>query len=125
MTLPDDSVLPYDYLVIAPDFADQSLLPLGAEAVGVTGAFSVIDEEAESAAVAFLDSQHTPVPVIVYGASLNAYCAIQAVLSRGVLPAAVTFVQPTSTAGDYFCDPRVHTKVHQVLDSIGVQVCVC
>lgn len=44
--LPDDSILPYDFLVLAPEFADQSLQPLGPDAVGVSGAFSIVDEEA-------------------------------------------------------------------------------
>ena len=56
IVLPDGSILPYDYLVIAPEFGDQSLEKLGDEARGVRGAFSLFDEDACRAAAAFLDS---------------------------------------------------------------------
>ena len=32
VVLPDDSILPYDYLVVAPELGDQTLVPLGADA---------------------------------------------------------------------------------------------
>ena len=35
VVLPDDSILPYDYLVVAPELGDQTLLPLGPEAAQV------------------------------------------------------------------------------------------
>lgn len=124
VTLPDDSILPYDYLVIAPDFADQSLQPLGADAIGVSGAFSLIDEEAEAAAIAYLRSAHSPVVVLVYGASLDAYCTVQGLLNRGVLPSDITMVQPPPAGGvseDCFFDPRVAARVHGALDKMGIQ----
>ena len=68
MVLPDDSILPYDYLVVAPELGDQSLLPLGAEASAVRGAFSLGDDEAVSAATSYLstsgalDAGDTPSP---------------------------------------------------------------
>mmetsp|Transcript_28030 Transcript_28030/g.71900 ORF Transcript_28030/g.71900 Transcript_28030/m.71900 type:complete len:1184 (+) Transcript_28030:552-4103(+) len=121
--LPDDSILPYDYLIIAPEFADQSLQPLGPDAVGVTGAFSIIDEEAEAAATAYLAAQHASVPVIVYGATLDAYCTLQGLLSRGVAPSVITLVQPPVTEGeDCFYDPRVLMKVQRTLHGLGIQV---
>ena len=125
VTLPDDSILPYDYLVIAPDFADQSLQYIP-EAVGVSGAFSLIDEEAEAAASAYLRSvQHLSVSVLVYGASLDAYCIVQGLLSRGIPPSAITMVQPPRASGaadDCFFDPRVAERVHGTLEKVGIEV---
>jgi hypothetical protein len=40
VVLPDDSILPYDYLVFAPELGDQTLVPLGAEASAVRAAAS-------------------------------------------------------------------------------------
>ena len=35
IVLPDGSILPYDYLVVAPELGDQTLVPLGADASAV------------------------------------------------------------------------------------------
>ena len=50
--LPDGSILPYDYLVIAPDFGDQSLVPLAERGAVPRGCFSLFDEESTGAALA-------------------------------------------------------------------------
>ena len=126
VVLPDDSILPYDYLVVAPEQGDQSLVPLGAEAAAVRGAFSLGDEEAVASAVAFLETSGAlgGGTIAVYGASLDAYCTVQALLARGVKPAQIVAVQPPPTVGapDAFGDPRVADKVAAKMAQLGVKL---
>ena len=51
--LPDDSLVPYDHLVLAPELADRSLSLIG---TGERGAFSLADDDAIDSAVAYLAS---------------------------------------------------------------------
>ena len=126
VVLPDDSILPYDYLVVAPELGDQSLVPLGAEAAAVRGAFSLSDEEAVASAVAFLETSGAlgGGTIAVYGASLDAYCTVQALLARGVKPSQIVAVQPppSANAPDAFGDPRVAEKVAAKMAQLGVRV---
>ena len=60
--------------------------------------------------------------MLVYCASLDAYCTVQGLLSRGVPASSISLAQPPSTAADCFYDPRVLAKVHEALGSLGIQV---
>ena len=61
---------------------------------------------------------------MVYGASLDAFCSVQALLSRGVAPSRIIAVQPpaSSDAPDALADPRVLAKVMAKLGGLGVRV---
>ena len=121
--LPDGSILPYDYLVIAPDFGDQSLVPLAERGAVPRGCFSLFDEESTGAALAMLESAFDPQrgKLVVYGASVDAYATMQAAISRGVRPGAITHVVPPSAdAADTFADPRVKAKVEKKIEAMGI-----
>ncbi|KAJ1620362.1 hypothetical protein T492DRAFT_1078537 [Pavlovales sp. CCMP2436] len=120
--------VPYDVLLLAPPLHDQTLagLPEGSRAVG--GAFSVsggqverdVDDYIRSAAwvrrAALEDTT-----ALVYGATLSAYCSVQALLARGVQPERVRLVLPPG-APTPFADPRVELRVRGALAALGVAV---
>ena len=61
---------------------------------------------------------------MVYGASLDALCSVQALLSRGVAASRIIAVQPPASpdAPDALGDPRVLAKVMSKLAGLGVRV---
>ena len=127
IVLPDGSILPYDYLVIAPEFGDQTLvnLPEGGFLPETRGAFSLFDESCMRAASAFLESTFNPRSdrALVYGGSIDAFATVQALLTRGVPAGAIVHVAPPLINGveETFADPRIHQKVLAKLASLGVQ----
>jgi len=125
IVLPDGSILPYDYLVIAPEFGDQSLTPLGEQAASVRGAFSLFDEDSARAAASFLDSSFAfgSGKALVYGNSLDAYATVQALLTRGVPANSIVHVTPPMIEGEdeTFADPKIWVKVTAKLEALGVQ----
>jgi hypothetical protein len=128
IVLPDGSILPYDYLVLAPDFGDASLTNLGEQATAVRGAFSLFDEQSAAAAATMIDSSFDktgPGRCLVYGGSIDAYTTVQALLSRGVPAASIVLVTPPMTADDdeeLFADPAVLSKVEMAVEALGVQL---
>jgi len=120
--LPEGSVLPYDYLVIAPEFGDQTLYGIK-EAARLRGAFSLFDENADRALQDYMFStfDQSSGRVMVFGGSLDAYSTIQAMISRGIPPANIELVSPPpSVEEDIFAHPRVRAKVEAQLAALGV-----
>jgi len=123
IVLPEGSILPYDHLVIAPDFGDQSLTPLGESAFQVRGAYSLFDEEAGEAADAALKTFDLRAgKCIVYGSSIDAYATMQALLSRRVKPSSIVLITPPPSTADeeIFADPKVKAKVDAKLEKLGI-----
>jgi len=126
VVLPDDSIVPYDYLVLAPEPGDQSMRNLGPDAPGTRGVFSLCDDDADAAAEAFLSAGLAPsAPLVVYGGSLDAYTTVHALIARGIAPARITLaLPPPPEAGpsEPFGDPRIAEKVQQHLVALGGRV---
>ena len=122
IVLPDGSILPYDYLVLAPEFGDQSLVQLGAESALVRGAFSLFDERATSALMDYMFNER-PEKTYVYGASLDAYASVHALIARGVPARSIVLVTaPLLADEEIFANPKVRQKVESQLESMGVQL---
>jgi len=123
VVLPDGSILPYDYLVLAPEFGDQSLINLAPECALVRGAFSLFDEVATSAAI---DYMMTTYPMgsgrcFVYSGSLDGYTAIQALASRGIAYTSLVLVSPPTLAdAEVFAHPEIRKKMDAQLEALGV-----
>jgi len=125
IVLPDGSILPYDYLVLAPEFGDQSLTPLGADALAVRGAFSLFDDQSTSAALQYVKTTYD-VPsgrTFIYGGSLDAYTTIEALASLKIPFKSMVLVTPPGQPDEeVFADPRVRQKVDAKLEKLGVQL---
>lgn len=126
VSLPDESIVPYDYLIFAPELGDQSLRNLSADAALYRGVFSLCDEEAAATACEFLKTaagSNSSMPVVVYGGSVDAYCTIEALITRGVPANELLLMTPPPSASgpsDPFGDPRIAQKVHKRMASLGV-----
>jgi hypothetical protein len=64
--------------------------------------------------------------VIVYGGSVDAYCAVKALLAHGVPPSDITLVAPPTAggvvAGEPFGDEKIVSRVDDRLAALGVSV---
>ena len=130
IVMADETMVKYDYLVLAPELGDQSLRGFGQEVTALRGAYSISDEEAAAAALEHVDELQlkgeSSAPIVVYGGSLDAYCAIRTLLSRGVPAADVTLVSPPTSggivAGEPFGDEKIVSRVDERLAELGVRV---
>ncbi|KAI5646330.1 cilia- and flagella-associated protein 61 [Phthorimaea operculella] len=66
--------------------------------------------------------------VIVYGADINAYCCITALLDMEVTPDHIIFIEPFPPDDDskprvpFFCNHKVDQSVQTILDSLGIKI---
>lgn len=130
VVMTDGSLVRYDLLVVAPELGDQSLRAFGPEVTELRGAFSISDEDAAAAALEFLDERQLTgdagAPVVVYGGSADAYCAVKALLTHGVPASDITLVVPPVAggvvAGEPFGDEKIVSRVDDRLAALGVGV---
>lgn len=130
VVMTDGSLVRYDLLVVAPELGDQSLRSFGPEVAELRGAFSISDEDAAAAALEFLDERQLTgdagAPVVVYGGSADAYCAVKALLTHGVPASDITLVVPPVAggvvAGEPFGDEKIVSRVDVRLAALGVGV---
>mmetsp|Transcript_30453 Transcript_30453/g.49252 ORF Transcript_30453/g.49252 Transcript_30453/m.49252 type:complete len:1212 (+) Transcript_30453:94-3729(+) len=130
--LPAGFVIPYDILVLSTGLQDQSLSKLGPEIAAIDGVFSLSNETSvarlqKHIAAKFLDGWGM---AVVYGSTLNAYCAVQGLMASGVAPSRITMVHPppsTKPGGvdadiTSFNNPRIDAQMEVTLERAGVHV---
>jgi hypothetical protein len=130
VVMTDGSLVRYDFLVLAPELGDQSLRSFGPEVAGLRGAFSISDEDAAAAALEILDERQLTgdggAPIVVYGGSLDAYCAVKALLAQNVAASDITLVAPPAAggvvAGEPFGDEKIVSRIDARLATLGVGV---
>ena len=125
VVLPDDSILPYDHLVLAPELGDASFVALGPEAAGVRGAFSLCDDDAIASAALYLDGADAAAragAAVVYGAGVDAYAALAALIARGVAPEKLVLVLPAGSPTDAFGHAKIGELVAAKLKELGVTI---
>ena len=125
VVLPDDSILPYDHLVLAPELGDASFVALGPEAAGVRGAFSLCDDDAIASAALYLDGADAAAragAAVVYGAGVDAYAALAALIARGVAPEKLVLVLPAGAPTDAFGHAKIGELVAAKLKELGVTI---
>eukprot|EP00742_Colponemidia_sp_Colp-10_P005991 GILJ01006412.1.p1 GENE.GILJ01006412.1~~GILJ01006412.1.p1 ORF type:complete len:1622 (+),score=306.28 GILJ01006412.1:470-4867(+) len=146
--LPKGVILPYDYLVLAAGLQDQTLEQLGLRSQGIEqvrekrkqiqGVVSVNDPKITeviepSGDVLTRLGRSLSANVVVYGGSLDAYCAIEGLLKRGINPQKIVLVLPAPPTEEelddedlvqdaFDGDEAVRQKVHNNLTSRGVSI---
>eukprot|EP00163_Fabomonas_tropica_P026367 TRINITY_DN4814_c0_g1_i1.p1 TRINITY_DN4814_c0_g1~~TRINITY_DN4814_c0_g1_i1.p1 ORF type:complete len:1375 (-),score=400.93 TRINITY_DN4814_c0_g1_i1:204-4328(-) len=122
--LADDSVVPYDYLVIGTGLQDQTIEHLRGESTQIEGVFSLCNQsDAKNlknyVADEFVNGSSS---AIVYGSTLAAYTAIQGLIDVGVKPKRIRLIQPPPSAQyvSPFNDPHIEQSMAAVLKQLGV-----
>jgi len=127
--LADGTTLKYDVVVMAPELGDQSLHELCPEAMRLRGVFSLSDEGAAAAALEYIEERRLTgrdaAPYAIYGGSLDAFAAVNALLTLNVAPSDLTLVVPPAGAsqeqsGAPFGAPEVARRVEEALERLGV-----
>ena len=131
--LDDGSVVPYDKLVLAAGLTDGTLHKLGvapfpaAFTVGHAGTLDELDGAARRLAIgggvgAAVDGGRRD--VLVYGASIDALTAVEALMSRGIAGGRILYAHP-GPAGSLPGLPDLavaHQRVLAALEAAGVEV---
>lgn len=111
--LHDETVIPYDTLVLAMGLQDKTLQSMGYVSSGIVplpkdkkhvdGLLSVDDPllydhlRVGGSLMSALTNRRRPQNCVVYGRSLHAYCAIKGLIQRGMRPEQITLVIPGKT----------------------------
>ena len=156
--LHDQTIIPYDTLVLAMGLQDKTLQSMGYVSRGIEpppkdkkrieGLLSVDDPylyqylRQGDTLMNALTNRRRPQNCVVYGRTLQAYCCIKGLLSRGMRAEQITLIIPGKTAHlaeayddeeemlkdlpfinpQAFEDEYIEAKVHKVLETKGVRI---
>ena len=111
--LHDETIIPYDTLVLAMGLQDKTLQSMGYVSRGIApvpkdkkrieGLLSVDDPylyshlRAGGTLMNALTNRRRPQNCVIYGRTLHAYCTIKGLLQRGMRAEQITLVQPGKT----------------------------
>lgn len=110
LVLNDDTIIPYDTLILTMGIQDKTLNSLGFVSRGIgplpdgmkrmEGLLSIDDPtlydhlRPNGTLMGVLTNRKRPQPVVIYGRSLSSYSTIQGLRRRGVKPEQITLVLP-------------------------------
>jgi hypothetical protein len=121
IVLDGESLLGYDYLILATGLQESAVTSLPAAQQSLAGVWS-LSNDVNIAAME--EAAPTASKVLIYGDTLQAYGAIDRVMSAGAAPAAVALVVPPRAAGAMSCfgNQELELVVHQHLASQGITI---
>lgn len=120
IVLDGDSLLGYDYLILTTGLQESAVTSLGARS-SLAGVWSLSNDVNIAAMEA---AAPTASKVLIYGDTVQAYGAIDRVISAGAAPAAVALVVPPRADGVASCfgSQELELLVHQHLASQGITI---
>jgi hypothetical protein len=119
VVLDSNSLLGYDYLILATGLQESSLSSLGPAAEAIAGVWSLSNDQNIAAMEAAVP---TASKVLIYGDTLQAYGALRRVISAGAAPTSVALVTPPKANGADTCfgDANIDALVKTQLTQLGV-----
>ena len=121
VVLDGDSLLGYDYLILATGLQESAVTSLSGAQASLAGVWSLSND----VNIAAMDeAAPTASKVLIYGDTLPAYGAIERVISAGAAPAAVALVIPPREAGMVGCfgSQELELIVHEHLAKQGITI---
>eukprot|EP01043_Picozoa_sp_COSAG02_P008175 COSAG02_NODE_257_length_26838_cov_118.324844_7_plen_1221_part_00 len=121
VVLDGDSLLGYDYLILATGLQESAVTSLSGAQSSLAGVWS-LSNDVNIAAME--EAAPTASKVLIYGDTLQTYGAIDRVISAGAAPAAVALVLPQRPDGATSCfgNQELELVVHQHLASQGITI---
>lgn len=121
VVLDGDSLLGYDYLILATGLQESAVTSLSSSQQALNGVWSLSND---ANLTSMDETAPTASKVLIYGDTLQAYGAIDRVISAGAAPAAVALVLPPKAAGVSGCfgSEEVELLVQQHLAGQGITI---
>jgi hypothetical protein len=115
IVLDDDTVVPYDVLILTSGRADASVKNMEGEGEGVDGVFFLTGPSGEAGALNACDMLTDADNICVYGNALEALTAVQGMLDKGIKGRCITYVGSHNLG-----DSGMNETMIQALQDAGV-----
>ncbi|CAF0926188.1 unnamed protein product [Rotaria sp. Silwood1] len=141
--LDDETIVPYDHLLLCTGNQFHIIAPMQATVMNPLSKKAVppksdrmlfepappnvltINDEFDAAMVLkwLRMNHHTEHSILIYGATLESYCCVNALLANGISPNSIKLIFPPDHAdANVFNDPTVLKSVHEQLKKLNIQI---